>query len=140
MNAVLGLNYVEFVSKLNNIMQNDPSYVTEKLNRIQEMLYNKYNARLVYSGSKESIQKNESAAEKFFEQLASKEKVRADYLNIKAPYENTAFKINAATNYNGIYAPLEALGLEYSGKTDVLVNCINDILTCTDESGARIPV
>lgn len=129
MNEVLGLNYVEFVSKLNDIMQNNPSYVTEKLNHIQEMLYNKYNARLIYSGSKESIQKNESAAEKFFEQLVSKEKVRADYLNIKVPYENTAFKINAATNYNGVYAPLEVLGLEYSGKADVLMNCINDILT-----------
>lgn len=125
----LGLNYVEFVSKLNDMMKNNPSQVIEKLNQIQEMLYNKYNARLVYSGSKESIQKNENAAQKFFAQIPSKEKVGADYLNIKNPYENTAFKINASTNYNGVYAPLEALGLKYSGKTDVLVNCMNDILT-----------
>lgn len=129
MDKVAGVDYVQFLREVNDIMQNKPSQVIDKLNQIQEKNYNKYNARIIYSGSKDSIQKNEDAAQKFFAQIPSKEKVCADYTNIKAPYENTAFIINSTINYNGICAPLETLGVEYSGKTDVLVNCIYDILT-----------
>lgn len=104
---IVGLDFLEFLKDVYNKLEEDPSYVLERLSNVKSKLYNKSGAVVMYAGDEESISRNKAAAQKFFENIPSSEKVKVDYSSLLRPKQSEAYVINSTVNYNGIYMPLD---------------------------------
>ncbi len=122
----MGLSLDSGIEKALTLIETDMDAAVAKLKEIQHRITNRRGASVVYSGSKESIGKNKAAAERFFAKLPDKEKKAVDYSSLMTEYESSALIINSSVNYNGLYAPINALGIDYNGGMEVAMNCITD--------------
>ncbi|MCH5211462.1 MAG: insulinase family protein, partial [Oscillospiraceae bacterium] len=126
MDTLSGLAYVDLIKSLSAQLEEDPAAVADKLTAIRDSLYNRNGAVVVYSGNEENIKRNNAAAHAMLLSLPYTERAVADYSSLKADMKDVILPTDTTINYNGIYAPLNVLGLDYTLKTEVAYRYIVD--------------
>lgn len=115
-----GLDYYQFLIATEKALEESPDAVIEKLRAVQQQMRNKTGAITIFAGNAEGIEEFETVIPDFFAALAEDPIEPADYSDIPVPAKREALVLDSNVQYNMIFAPLEEVGLEDSGKLDPL--------------------
>lgn len=121
-----GASFIEEMSQIKTMANEDISMVIEKLENIQKLINHRTGMVIVYAGSETSINTNNNYALSTFKTLPAKQQPIEDYTNLKSEYKNRAVIADTDVNSNGIYAPMEKLGIKYDEKANVILSLVTD--------------
>ena len=121
-----GLEYYDFLTRTQELLQEDPAAVTAKLETIQDVLNNRTNAVAIFAGNENSITRNRSVAGQFFDSLEARDIERVEY-DLPVPEKNEAMIIDSSVQYNMQHISYKAMGMEdYEGWMTVAAHMVND--------------
>lgn len=123
---IAGVKFVENIPKIAKLANLDIKEVISKLNNIQKLLRHRNGMIVVYSGSEENIKKNNNCAVNVFKDFGTQQWTPENYTGLRTEYKNKAVVMDTDVNINGIYAPMDKLGIEYDAKADVVFAYVTD--------------
>ncbi len=120
------LDYYAFLQKIEKDIATDPEAVLSKLRSVQGALNNRHGAISCFAGSEESENAHRAAIDGFFGKLSC-EKADAQEYSFPTAEKSEAIVVDSSVQYNMVYAPLDALGLEeYDGRLNVMTSVVLD--------------
>ena len=121
------LDYYAFLSNVEELLQEDPGLVTEKLAAVQNYFHNRSGAISICAGNKESIAENTAVSEQFLAKLDNLEIEPAEY-TFEQPAGREALIVDSNVQYNGIVSDYETAGLaDYTADLDAVASLVSDL-------------
>ncbi len=125
-NYIGGLAFYEFLIEAEKALETDPDSFIQKLSSVAEKFAVRDNITVLYAGNEDGIAAFEENIGALFEGLPEGGIKAADYSIGTGSALTEAIVVDSAVQYNMIYASLEDLGLEFSGKLMPVANFIKD--------------
>ena len=119
-----GLDYYRFLLEAEKLLDSDPAAFTARLADVQKRLATRQDAVAMFAGDRSAIAEFEEAIGAMYDGLSAEAGARVDYAAIPRPAGGEAIVSDVAVQFNLLHAPLEQLGIEESGKLDVLGNIL----------------
>ena len=113
---IFGLDYYNFLVKLEKNLEERPEEVIGELKSIKEMVVNKTNMIATFAGNKNNISKFEAAINSVIDALPAKNIVKQDYSKLPKPLVKEAIVMDTSVQYNMVSATYEEMGATFSGK------------------------
>lgn len=126
---VNGLDYYDFLNKLEKEIVSDPKAVLKELNSVKSLVLNKKGLITAFTGKKIDIVKYESLIKKMTDTIPSKNIVKQDYSKLPKPAKREGLAIDSTVQYNMIYSDYKNMGTEFSGKYIPIGAVINENYT-----------
>jgi len=121
-----GVVYHQFLSKAQELLENDPEGFTARLRAVRDKLRFKDGVIVLFAGNADGIEIFEKNAHFLFSHLIDEPVPAADLSYIPRPADREGVVIEASVQHNVAFASLGELGLEHSGKflplTAILTN------------------
>lgn len=121
-----GLDYYAFLNEVSQLMAENPEEVLSKLQEVQNLLHNRYNAITVFAGDSALFEKAASLTDSFLKKLDNTPTQPVSY-TFYAPAQREAIIIDSTVQYNAQIASYEDMGLEgYTADLDAVSSIILD--------------
>ncbi len=121
-----GIDFYLFLEQTEQLAQEDPAAVREKLESVRDYFANRTNAVAVYAGSETGIAVNKPLAEGFMAALEAAPIEPAVY-ELPGCDGSEALIVDSTVQYNGIVADFETMGMDkYSGDLDAVSSLLDD--------------
>ncbi len=121
-----GIDFYAFLEQTEQLAQDDPAAVQEKLESIRDYFFNRSNAVAVYAGSRDGIAANAALASAFMEKLESRPIEPVAY-DLPGCDGSEALIVDSTVQYNGIVADFDTLEMEkYSGDLNAVSSLLDD--------------
>lgn len=125
-NYLSGLEYYYALQEFEQQLAENPERVTRALEDMQEALRNKAGALAIFAGNEAAVETFHSTIGAIFDSMDDAAREAADYSALPRPAMREALVIDSQVQYNMVFAPLEELGIAYSGIIDPLAQVLND--------------
>ncbi len=125
-NYMTGLDYYNFLTKLEKDISSNPKAVIKELENIKALVVNKKNLIVTFAGNKNNISKFESTIKKFTNGISSKNIAKQDYSKLPKPAKREGISVDSTVQYNMIYSTYEKMGTVFSGKYIPIGSVINE--------------
>jgi Zn-dependent M16 (insulinase) family peptidase len=126
------LDYYAFLEETEKMLEQNPEEALERLQAIQSFFQVRNGAVSAFVGSEESSRIHREAADAFLIRLEEKHRENAEY-QLPEIAHSEGIVVDAAVQYNMIYAPNEALGLkERNGEFDAVAMLVSDMFLYPD--------
>ena len=120
------LDYYAFLEQAETLFAAEPETALKKLSEVQAFFHVRDGAISGFAGSADSAVTHREAADAFLNRLDTAQRAEAAY-DLPAIADKEALVVDAAVQYNLIYAPYHALGLEgTSGDLDAVTRLVVD--------------
>ena len=122
------LEYYEFLSQTEQLLESEPQTVTERLQAVAEQMNNRTNAVSIYGGNQTGIEANCPLADAFLESLGEAP-IEPVVYDLPVPASSEALIVDSSVQFNGEAADYETLGLDgYEGDLDAVASLVLDSL------------
>ena len=122
------LEYYEFLSQTEQLLESEPQTVTERLQAVAEQMNNRTNAVSIYGGNQTGIEANRPLADAFLESLGEAP-IEPVVYDLPVPASSEALIVDSSVQFNGEAADYETLGLDgYEGDLDAVASLVLDSL------------
>lgn len=125
-NYINGLEYYAALIQFEKQLEEDPQSIVDALEAMQEALYSRAGAIAAFAGNEMAVDTFSSEIGAFFDGMRDDARDPADYAALPRPAMREALVVDSQVQYNMVYAPLDALGIEYSGMLDPLSQVLYD--------------
>lgn len=125
-NYMNGLEYYYALQDFERQLAKKPEQVTQTLKDMQEALRNRAGALAIFSGNEGAVETFDNTVGAFFSGMDDTTREAADYSALPRPAMREALVIDSQVQYNMVFAPLDELGIEYSGIIDPLSQVLYD--------------
>ena len=110
-NYIMGLDYYDFLGRVEQLLQSDPDAAIRKLEGIKNYFNNRTNAVTLCAGNEASIELNRQLSDAFLASLDAREIAPAEY-DFPVPEKREAIIIDRSVQDNLLMGGLDAAGLE----------------------------
>ncbi len=126
------LDYYAFLEEAEKLLEKNPQEALKKLEDVRSFVLVRDGVVSAFAGSDESCPIHREAAESFIKYLDDEQRDNAEY-QLPEVAKAEGFVVDAAVQYNMLYAPNEALGLkEANGEMDAVTLLVSDAFLYPD--------
>ncbi|MDI9470110.1 MAG: insulinase family protein [Bacillota bacterium] len=126
------LDYYAFLEETEKLLEENPEEALERLQTMQAFFKVRNGVVSAFAGSEESSLVHREAADAFLNRLEEKQRENAEY-QLPEPASSEAIVVDAAVQYNLLYASNETLGLEESnGELNAVTLLVSDAFLYPD--------
>lgn len=129
MSYISGIEYYDFLIKLEKTLTSNPQTVIDELEKINTLVINKTNMITLFSGNENNIKKYENTMRLLADTLPAQDITKQDYTKIPKPALREGIAVDSKVQYNMIYATYEKMGTEFNGKYIPIGTIINENYT-----------
>lgn len=119
-NYLTGLDYYQFLVKVEQQLEKDPKAVLERLRAVQQQINNRYGAAVLFAGNQNGVKSFNRHIGSLIGAMDNRPIKAADYSSLPIPSRREAMVVDSSVQYNLLRASLEELNLTYSGKLEPL--------------------
>ena len=121
-----GLNYYDFILKLEKQLALNPAEVIDKIKAVREKAFNKNNLTILLAGDLSAQESFKSLMPQFTQKLPDKIYPKAVY-TLPLPAKREAIATNSAVQYLCVNGSLSANLVSMSGKSNVITRVLNNL-------------
>lgn len=122
-----GIGYLEFLTKVEQQLQEQPQVVTDKLKSIQQGLRNRRGAITLFAGSQAGVTQADGALKAYLQGLNDTQAASKDLGGIQMPSHREAVMVDTTVQFNMLYASLEQLDIQEDGRLKPVCALLNDL-------------
>ena len=122
-----GIDYLEFLTEVEQQLREQPQVVTDKLRDIQQGLRNRRGAITLFAGSQADVKQADEALKAYLQELPDNPVTPADLSGIQLPSDREAVMVDSTVQFNMLYAPLEKLNIQEDGRLKPVCALLNDL-------------
>ena len=127
-NYICQLEYYYFLDEVEQLLEKNPTEVSENLRKASHLALNKNDLVVGYVGNNTQLETLKAQIQSLIKVLPSDIVEEADYSQLKQ-YDNVGIKIDSTMNYNMLGASYEDLGIELDGKYIPILSVIGENYT-----------
>lgn len=124
-NYIDGLDYYNFLSEAEAMLQDDPQALLDKLEEVRALLNNKQNAIVLYASNEDGMQVFDDHKSLLLSDIPA-EPIEAAAYAFDKPAMSEALVVDSSIQYNMLHISLEELGIDYSAKLQTLRTLLYD--------------